>query len=360
MSDFQHAYERKGTVWVRGTVEGKHYRVSAKIPATQKNLRSCDKKWQTIIENHLSKKEKPAYSECATTFKEFAMQALEATAHNRTEHTQKEYLGTVNNYLIPEFGNYPLDKIKAIDVERFQSKLSKKSKYTAKRARKTLSYILNQAFINDLVSQNAVKKVTPIRIEKRIRHQAYSLQDVQKVLNDPSPEWINYFLAVGFLTGMRTGEIMALKWDDIDFESETILVRRSINHGTVRENTKTHAHRRIDMLPLLKEKLLEYKEISFFEWLFVSKDAKPFYESKNIVKYHVLPLFERLNIEFQSLYSTRHSFASILLNDGMDVAYIQRNLGHANAHTTLSYYTQYLENKDTRTAKAQAVFEREA
>ena len=107
------------------------------------------------------------------------------------------------------------------------------------------------------------------------------------------------------------------------------------------------------MLGMVKDCLSAYYENrANDEWIFTNKDNNPFYESKNIVKYHLAPLLKELGIKYKTMYASRHSFISLMLNKGMDLMWVQMMAGHARATTTLTHYATYTNGDETRLKKA--------
>ena len=90
----------------------------------------------------------------------------------------------------------------------------------------------------------------------------------------------------------------------------------------------------------LKKVLLDYKENApHCEWVFPNeKTLKPYYESTALVKRFFKPLLKELGIEYRTIYASRASYASLMLEAKAPMSYIQAQLGHANINTTMTFY----------------------
>ena len=153
--------------------------------------------------------------------------------------------------------------------------------------------------------------------------------------------FINTFMHVALLTGARTGEIMALKLEDIDFENNTITIQRSIRKG-VESGTKTGKTRVVPMIKTLKEALLKWIGTSQRIYLFPKPYTdSPYSDSRTIVDKYYKPLLKRLKIKYRVLYNTRHSFASVAVENKIPISTVSKCLGHSVLSTTERFYLQF-------------------
>ena len=146
---------------------------------------------------------------------------------------------------------------------------------------------------------------------------------------------------VALLTGARTGEIMALKVSDIDFENNMITFQRSIRRGVI-SGTKTGDTRLVPMVKSLVNSLKKYINDTNKVWVFQNPySSTPHANSCSIVNTYYIPLLERLNIEFKLLYNTRHSFTSVAVEHEIPLATVSKCLGHSNISTTERFYLKF-------------------
>ena len=152
------------------------------------------------------------------------------------------------------------------------------------------------------------------------------------------------FLAV--MTGLRVGELLALKWSDIDFEKGQVSVTRSIVLQRVGD-CKTEASRKpVPLDPRLAEALYNWRLISPYpqldDWVFASPHSNgslPYWPSA-FFRAHILPAANVLGIEDIGWHTFRRTYATLLKANGEDVKTVQELLRHANSLVTMNLYAQ--------------------
>lgn len=347
-------WEAGNVIYVIGTVDGISYRKSTKKAATRLNIAWIKKNARDVLLK-LIDKEKP---EKKTDLKGFGLMVLETTARDkRNNSTQKCKVGNFNNHILPYFKNYSLNDIKTTDIEIWQNKLLQtKSSSTVKKCRDILSLIFKKAQADDLVAKNYVDFADNITVvsKKRI---PYTKEELRLMI-EHSSGWFKVFLTLVFSTGLRTGEAIGLQWEDIDFNNGFIDLKRSITKSVISDETdttnKTKNHSRI--IPLdntLRDELMKYyKDKANDTWVFVNKDNTYFSDSKSINKYYWKPLLAKLEIEDRDLYTTRHTYATIMKNNGADESWLKSVLGHKQSSTVLNdvYFTHESSKEDIEMA----------
>ncbi len=339
-------YIRNNTIYIDCEVNGKRVRRSTGLPVSRKNISYVKKHIQVILQQIVKEGDK-------TTFANFGKMVLENGRYQRSESHHQDVMSKFERGILPSFKDFEFEEIKPIHIENWQNKLLQKySVSTVKKYTVLLKRIMTKAVANDLCQKNPFDGVTPLKAKKPKRREIYTEDEIAKLIQT-AKGWMKTFLITAFGTAMRTGELMALKWSDIDFKQRTITVQRNIRHAVIKESTKTGTSRIIDLLDPVYDSLSElYQNRKSDIWVFPSKEGNPFTEVKNIHKYHFLPLLKESGVKYKTLYASRHSFISIMLNKGMDLMWVQKTAGHASATTTLSHYAMYIKPDKTRLEKA--------
>ncbi len=346
-------------IYVQGTVDGEFYRKSTRKKNTANNLKWINKNHRDVLLKIIAK-EKEAEGNTKTKdsnyFIDFGLEVIELSSYERNEQGQKDLLGKLNNHIKPYFKNFKLSDLKPLDIDRWQVQLLEThSTGTVKKCRDLISKIMQTAVDNDLVPKNpcnTAKKISVVH-EKTV---CYTEDEVKKIIEN-SDGWFKIFLLIAFSTGLRVGEIMALKWQDIKFEENYIYLNRSITKGVITEAKDTRETQRgkiknheryVDLIPDVV-KVLEnyYLDRKHDEWLFVNKYGDHFAESKSIVKYHFKPLLEKINVPYKQLKATRHSFISMMVNNGFEKVWVKEQVGHTQGSTVLDkhYFTYQRDSK---------------
>ena len=338
---------RGNKLYVSGTVDGKFYRL-----ATGKEATPLNKKW--IAKNHrdvllqLIAQDKPQRVEM---FIEYAKQSMESNRYAIKQQTSDYYEHMFAKHIAPYFKHYKIDEIKPSDVRAWQTKLLKTLKpRTVKNIRNLLGQILGDAVMDDILEKNAVRRVVPPKHIQEDDIIPFTMEEVKTLISNATG-WGKNFITVAFFTGMRTGELLALKWEDIDFNSRKIVIRRTIRHGIV-GTTKTGKTRVIDMLDIVHEALKDkYVENGLRdEFIFTSKKGTPYVEASAVNTTYWKPLLKRCGIAYKIMYNTRHTFATLMLLNGEDVLWVSKMLGHSNISTTMKYYIKFTEEKGKKRA----------
>jgi integrase len=297
---------------------------------------------------------------------DFLAQWLEDTHKYRLrQRTYERYHQILHLHLIPSLGHHTMQKLTPQHIQAFyKHKLDEGlSNSTVGTFHNVLHKALDTALRWGLVARNVSELVTPPRKE-HYEIQPLSMEQVQQLLQalPGNPLEVLFVLALG--TGMRQGEILALKWQDIDLVRGTLQVRRVLTHVTIRlrkegepsfieTEPKTERGRRCLALPeLVIQALVTHKELQVqqirdagcywhqHDYVFCTKLGKhltPNYvvtTFKSLLKKAELP-----NIRFHDL---RHTAATTLLALGVNPKIVQEMLGHTEISMTMDIYSHVL------------------
>src|SRR3990170_5900691 len=195
------------------------------------------------------------------TFGEFAEKWLSDYAEPRVKATTFNfYRDIIRLHLIPDFGGFKLTSISPHMIEEYLAKkrregmLSPTSIGYHLRVMKT---ILKRAIIWGYLAQNPEEHVEKPRTQRK-EMDFLNVDEVQTLLQNVEPEYFPFFLTA-ILTGMRRGELLALKWSDINWTTNQIHVRRSLVMGKFEEPKSKAAIRSIIMPPVLVKTLKKHK-----------------------------------------------------------------------------------------------------
>jgi integrase len=183
----------------------------------------------------------------------------------------------------------------------------------------------------------AVKRPRP---EHREMH-FLTAPEVGKLLAAAGEEW-GTLLLCAVTTGMRRGELVGLRWGDVDWNGRRLWVRRSIGlHGAVQQPKSRGSVRAVAMTPTLVSALRRHRLASPFseedDPIFASERGTPL-DGGNMVKRALTPALRRAGLPQIRFHDLRHTFASLLIAQGEHPKYISEQLGHASVQITLDRY----------------------
>ncbi len=253
-------------------------------------------------------------------FEDFAEEFLNLHSKPNKKSWQSDEYNLRN--ITPFFKGRHLYEITAHDIEKFKAERSKSVKpATVNRDLATIKTMFNKAVEWGKLEESPVKPVKFLR-EPGGRLRYLEKEEIQKLLSNSS-ERIRPILTLAIFTGMRRGEIMGLKWHDIDFQRGIIYLL----------DTKNGAKREVFMNELVKKAVIKVRKHPESPYIFCNKDGKPYHDIRKSF-FTALKSSGIINFRFHDL---RHTFASQLVMSGVDINTVRELLGHKDIRMTLRY-----------------------
>jgi integrase len=264
----------------------------------------------------------------------------------------------VQRQIVPRIGAIPVRKLSATHIEAFEAELQRSGYVKGRKAgegltaqtvlhvHRTLSQALAHAVTTGVLFKNPAEQVRPPRPPRR-EIVILSKPEVAALLRSAEGTPLYLPVLVGVTTGMRRGEILGLRWSDIDFKRATLTVNQSLERlqgTTVLKPPKTTGSRRTITLPALTVEALaahraEQARIGADELVF-SHGGIP-WDPDSLTK-----AFERLveaaGVRRITFHGLRHTHISHQLMDGVHVKIVSERAGHANVAITLSVYAAFV------------------
>ncbi|MEX1248668.1 MAG: site-specific integrase [Anaerolineales bacterium] len=291
-----------------------------------------------------------------TTYGEFLTEWLETAKQRLTIGTHYSYSQLAKKYIRPALGKIKLRELNPSVIQRFynQKVAEGVGLRTVQKAHTVIHASLNAALKMGLIGRNpddATQPPKPTHREMRFFNQAEVKRLLQTAKRLEDRNFALYFIAI--VTGMRQGELLGLKWENVDLEKGILNVKFSLTRlpgGSLkRQKPKTKSSERSvklgkDSIAVLKEqrqRLQREAERSNGYWqetghVFASSVGTPI-DPTNLTRQfnHFLKVAGLTKVRFHDL---RHTAASLMLNNGVDVLVASRRLGHAKPSITLDVY----------------------
>jgi integrase len=163
------------------------------------------------------------------------------------------------------------------------------------------------------------------------------------------------------MSGARQGEILGLKWDDLDLTNSQLHIQRTTKRGKFFVPKTPTSVRRVDLGPTLVAELKKWKLAcprNALGLMFPNKVGKPI-DHHNLMQRYFLPALEAAGLPRIRFHDLRHTHASIRLEEGQNIKYISTQLGHANPTITLNTLSHLIKAADPEAASRleKAIFE---
>jgi integrase len=298
-------------------------------------------------------------------FKQVAKDWIEHKKPNLRHSTWSVYEGHTRNH----FGDFDPIKINRITTAKVEKWISERHNEgmnlaTIKKILVTLGQIMAYAVRHGYVDYN------PVRDAERPIGNGESEESKIRVL---IPAEINAFLdaekdmkyrtlfMLTIFSGARQGELLGLKWSDVDWETNQICIQRTFNNQRW-YNTKSEAsNRKIDLGPTMMQALKEWKLAcppNDLDLIFPNEAGQPI-NHNNLVKRYFEPALKKAGIEKIRFHDLRHTYASLLIEQGENIKYIQAQLGHSSPTVTLNVYAHLMKavNQEAPSKLENAIFE---
>jgi len=286
------------------------------------------------------------------TLNEYAKVSFNCHRHERKHTTNTDYQNIYTKHIRPYFGAFCLDKIKVSAINLWKNKLYNENKLSSRRVndiKKILGTILEDAVRDEILISNPVSKSRPLPIHQEKEIEPFSLEEIDKILNSANGQDKN-LIATLFMTGMRTGEMIGLMWSDIDFEKKEISIKRTIGRGHIGTPKTYSSIRTIPILNSLMPYLKNQYELTkmYDSFVFINQEGKHYFDAKNIRSGLWKKVLKHAKVKYRTVYHTRHTFCSINLQNGEDIIWVSRVLGHKNPRITLEKYSKFIPTGNDR------------
>lgn len=334
---------------------------------------------------------------------EYAQKQMQKTSIERCE-------SSLNGIILPALGHLKLAEIQPLHITKLYTELTEKgymrngvrkeySTNTIKRIHQIINSSLNTAVYWQLIEQNPCTRVKPPKVEKKVDVQHFTLEQTQAFLEQLDKPYtvahwgrtkkngeesnkhyetktfdlqykVLFYLAI--FGGFRRGELVALTWNDVDFENNTVTISKTsarTKDGIITKTPKTFSSNRVVALPIETMQLLrkhkteqqKYRLALGTYWkgaghIFTQTDGKQMdISTPNKVFQKVIRIYNETHkdkLPEITLHGLRHTSATLLIAQNIDIKTVSHRLGHSETSTTLDIYAHALQKLDVTAAKS--------
>lgn len=252
------------------------------------------------------------------------------------------------NHILPYFGEMPLSSIDARTVTVWHNSIIEQgfSPTHQHKLHKHLSSVFNHAVRLYGLSVNPCRQAGAIGSMKPANEMVFwTLEEYQQVIANVDDIKARTAISLLYWSGMRKGELLALRWEDIDFTDNRITIDESyqrINGKQVVGKTKTGVKRIIKMTQATMDDLAAYRKRIY--------DPAPrdfiFFWEKRFIEEGMRKARLAAGVKHIRVHDLRHSHASLLINHGVNIMLISKRLGHEKVSITLDTYSHLFPDKE--------------
>ena len=286
--------------------------------------------------------EKKPESQRGQLFGELAQDWVKIIAAEVKSSTLEDYRSAMNTYILPRFGNTPIREIGYLDIKKFASELP----CSGKRKNNVLiplRSVFKMALLSELIEKNPMDMVRNFKTQKPDIN-PLSMEEVRLVLENVIPRYKNFF-TVAFFTGMRFGEMAALKWKNVDFKAGLIKIRETRVRGMEGRPKTKRSVRDLKVLPPVAQALKDQSKVTMgkSDYVFLNQYGRPLLpDSTN--QYIWKPALEKAGLKYRPLLQSRHTFATLMLDAGELPGWVQQMMGHETLQMVHEKYYSFIKN----------------
>jgi integrase len=276
------------------------------------------------------------------------------TKPNVSRLTYNNYKQIIDKYIVPNFGDIKLQQLQPEQLQKLYNSLANDKFGILAALYVVVGSGLKLAVKHKIISVNpdTLTKHIPIKLKRR---KALSQDELEKFLEEAQKEFVYPLILLTLETGLRRGELIGLKWSDIDLENKMLAINREIEYvkmddgkyHLVETKPKTPAAYRTvpipdDVIPVLEN----YKKLYDLwvrvnnvqhDYVFITSNGTPL--NPTCISKTIKRIAKKVGLEDASLHTLRHTYATKLAEKGIHPRVAQAFLGHAKVLTTLSIYT---------------------
>jgi integrase len=264
-------------------------------------------------------------------------------------HTLQTKAYRVKNHIMPFFGDLKLNEIDALTIRQWQNSLLDHdlSSVSIKNLHHELSAIFNHAVRFYNLKQNPCRLAgQPMKTDEQKQPiRFWTLDEYSRVIDCIDDIKARTAVSVLYWSGMRKGELLALKWSRIDFRGATVDIRESyqrLRGKAVITPTKTGESRIIRLPEVCIRQLKEYRQCIYDP----SPEDFVFPWEKRFIEMGIRQGCKEAEVKRIHVHGLRHSHASLLISLGVNIVLISKRLGHAKVSTTLDTYSHFFPDDE--------------
>jgi len=259
---------------------------------------------------------------------EEALKSWLRKAEKRCQHsTIRDYNSSVYFHLIPNFGKFTLEEFRLSHIYDWLETVNISNK-RINNVLGPLRQAFQEAFYDGHIDANPMDRFR-FRSPETREPQPFNQDEIARILAQLEGQEKN-LIQFAFWSGLRTSELIALRWEDIDLENNRFYVRTAIVRQREKTTKTTSGIRTVELQPAAREALDYQREFTKGNYrVFNDPTTDQPWKGDHIIRKRVwIPALDQANVDYRNPYQTRHTYASLLLSTGKNPLWVAQQMGH--------------------------------
>lgn len=281
---------------------------------------------------------------------------VEEAKLSREYSTYIGYKRICDYHLIPYFGMIGIQDLKPAFIRRWIKGLNLTSK-TVSNLLIPLRAIIEQALNDEYIKTNPLDRIVISKLLNKessksdFKVDPFNREEINAILNAAHHPQIRNLFQFAFFTGLRTSELLALEWNDIDLKQCSVKVSRAMVRKRLK-GTKTEAGERVIMLlaPAIEALLAQKKyTLKKDKYVFHNPRTNQAWETDHQIRRTAwIYALERAGVRYRNPYQTRHTFASMMLSGGENIMWVATQMGHVDTEMVMKTYGKWIPDNSLK------------
>lgn len=286
------------------------------------------------------------------TIGELLTDFLDQIKATREHSTYIGYKKVCHARLIPYFGSVAIQDLKPAFIREWIRGLNITSK-TLSNILIPLRAVIEQALNDEQIKTNPLDKIVNSKLlckktsRSNFKVDPFDKQEVKAILDATHHEQIKNLFQFAFFTGLRTSELIALEWGDVDLTHGLINVVRAVVKKQIKGTKTSAGTRKVMLLPPAIEALNAQMKYTFENGKRVfhnPRTSQPWETDHQIRRTAWVHTMKRAGVRYRNPYQTRHTYASMMLSGGENIMWVASQMGHVDTEMVMKTYGKWIPN----------------
>ena len=273
---------------------------------------------------------------------EAALRAWLVRNHKQWEvTTYRDYSQIIHSHLTPAFGRYYLTELTPVIIKDWRSARTCSNK-RLNNILSPLRQMYSEALDDELIDKHPMARISNLKVTTR-EPRPLNSTEIERVLGEVEGSIKNQF-QFSIWSGLRTSELIALQWEDIDWDKNRFYVRRARVRNIDKTTKTTSGIRTVELQESAREALMKQRNITPSNGhVFLDPQTnRPYKSDQAIRRKYWTPALARANVTYRTPYETRHTYASMLLSRGEIPMWVASQMGHKDCNMLIKTYGRWI------------------